>query len=958
MVEAARFISLKWRIFFILVLVLITVQGAFALFSMYQLEQQFSRQREHVNRAEVGRLNGSLDVSYERLLETAELISIDARSLNAEQDDALAGFRTSIERRFNALQLSGSVNSIYLYDQREELISFWGDKVSVPESYIQQVITTERPVRQLVCNSVCVRYVLLPLLLDDHQVGVMMVSSFLYDVIYNIKQQTLLDIGLALGAPEQAGELHDWGLLISSLTNRQRNQPILEFLSNQKEFHAEGSVYRISYQDRDYEVLFEPLPGVAAGTAYWLVLDDISADVKTIETTLFNYLLTGLLGIFVASVLMAMTLRRPLAFLVALAQHLPLLSQSEYKQMRTELLKFNQPGRWFGYDERDIVLHSTLDLTGQLERLETVVNQRTESLEKSRFELGKERDFLMSLLESAPMLILTQNKQGELHTLNHFGMQLLGLKQNQQSQLSFFDLLQKDNESQEYVSQLERLMSGLENQVRTDNVLLDAAGNQHDISWLHAKLRQEQGAPMILSIGMDISDRKRAERRLHWLANHDPLTERPNRQFFMSCLNNAIEKARISSGSVAVLFIDLDRFKEVNDSLGHTVGDQLLLIATQRINDCIRQTDLLARLGGDEFTVLLSSARDMEGVQLVANKILQAFQQPFLIEKYEVVVTVSIGISAFPDHGNDGSSLIKHADVAMFQAKDAGRNGYFIYDFEKDNQRFERFALGADLRKAIQSDQLVLHYQPQIDVRTDMVVGVEALVRWQHPEAGLLGPDRFISLAEELDLIIPLGEWVLREACQQMSSWLKKGFPIMRMAVNLAGQQIAHEQLIPTIERALKDADLNPEYLTLEVTESFIIRQPEVSIGKLTYLRDLGISLAMDDFGTGYSSLSYLKRLPIEKLKIDRSFIQDIGEDQSDESIIMATVAMCQSLQLEIIAEGVETQQQLDFITALECHYVQGYFYSKPLTAEALYAFVDARNQIPDNSGIRLPAES
>ena len=948
MMEATRFISLKWRIFFILVLVLIGVQGAYALFSMYQLEQQFDRQREYVNRIEIGRLNGSLEVSYERLLETAELISIDARSMVAGQEDALAGFRESVARRFNALQLSGAVSAIYLYDQEAQLSGFWGDKISVPGSEIQQVIETERPVRKLICTSECVRYVLLPLLLDNHRVGVMMVGSFLYDVIYSVRQQTLLDIGLALQAPEQLGELHNWGLLISSLTNRQRNQPILELLNNREAFSVDGGVYRIHYQESDYEVLLEPVPGVDVGTAYWVVLDDISMDISTIETTLFNYLLTGLLGIVIASFLMAMTLRRPLAFLVSLAEQLPLLSKSEYSKMRTELLKFNSAGWRFGYDERDIVLQSTLDLTGQLERLEGVVTQRTESLEKSRFELRKERDFLVSLLESAPMLILTQNSQGEIFTLNHFGMQLVGYKSGESVRLNFFDLLLRQDEKQDFTTQSERLMSGLETQVRTDSVLVDTAGNQHDISWLHAKLRREQGTPMLLSIGMDISDRKRAERRLHWLANHDPLTEKPNRQFFMSCLNNEIEKARMAGANVAVLFIDLDRFKEVNDSLGHAVGDQLLQIATRRINDCIRKTDLLARLGGDEFTVLLSSAADMKGVKRVAGKILEAFQRPFQVEQFEVVITASIGISAYPDHGDDGASLIKHADVAMFQAKDAGRNGYFVYDIEKDNQRFERFSLGADLRKAIQNDQLVLHYQPQVDSRTGQVVGIEALVRWQHPEEGLLGPNRFIPVAEELDLIIPLGEWVLHEACRQMSRWLAQGFPAMRMAVNLAGQQVAHDQLIPCIESALTQAQLEPEYLALEVTESFIIRQPEVSIGKLTYLRDLGISLAMDDFGTGYSSLSYLKRLPVEKLKIDRSFIKDIGIDKSDESIIMATVAMCQSLELGIIAEGVETLQQLEFMTALGCYCVQGYYYSKPLPADELYDFVCEMNQVSE----------
>lgn len=945
--NSGRFLSLRWKIYIILILVLVGVQGAYALFSLYQLEYQFQQQRQQINSAEISRLNGSIESSYQRLLEAAELLPLVDTSHSADYISPLAKLSQSINLKFDAFQLTGSVNAAYLYDSEARMVGFWGDKIHIPEAEIRAVYETERPLRKLVCSTSCIRYVAIPIQLNGEKAGVLMVGRFLYDVIYDIKQQTTLDIGLALEAPERVGELANWGLLINSLTNRARNQTLLEQLSAQQTFNKAGGEYRLDVGDRQYEVILSPLEGLSEGAAYWVVMDDITSHLKSIRESLMNYLFLGLGGISTALLLLALLLQKPIDFFVLLANNLPLLSKNSYPEFRNALRHQQQRTKRIGNDERDLLVSSALKLSDQLEGLEEEIGERTDSLEKSRLALRKERDFLYSLTETAPLLIITQNREGELKSVNHFGMQLMSLKQGQLRKINFNSFLQREDERLEFSSQVDRLMMGLENQVRTDSMLLDHAGNRHDISWLHARLRHNDGdVPLVLSIGMDVSDRKRAERRLHWLANHDPLTERPNRLFFMSYLNDAIEASKTQDSHVSILFIDLDRFKEVNDSLGHAVGDRLLKVATKRINECIRESDLLARLGSDEFTVLLTSVRNLEGAEVVASKILQAFQQPFWIGEYEIVVTASIGISLFPDHGNDGASLIKHADVAMFQAKDAGKNCYYIYDVEKDHQRFERFSLGADLRKAIQHDELVLHYQPQIDAVSGNIIGVEALVRWQHQAVGLLPPNRFIPLAEELDLIIPLGEWVLREACRQMKAWQLLGFPKMKVAVNLAGQQIAHERLLSSIEGALEESGLDAEWLELEVTENFVIQQPEVTVGKLTYLRDKGITLAMDDFGTGYSSLSYLKKLPIDKLKIDRSFVKDIGLDRSDESIIKATLAMCHSLGLQVVAEGVETQEQLDFLLQHRCNSIQGYYFSKPLPADDLMDFVCSQGQL------------
>lgn len=941
-----KFISIRWKIFILLVVVLVGVQGMYAFFSLAQLDEQFHLQREQINQSEVARLEGSVEASYQRLLEVAELLPL----IESPQGDLspLEQLKKMISLKFDAFQLTGSVNAAYLYDNQAQVVGFWGERVAIRQEDIQQVYDTERPLRKLVCDTACLRYVAIPIQMAGEKQGVLVVGRFLYDVIYDIKQQSRLDIGLVLQAPAGVGELSHWGLLINSLTNRSLNQELLEKLSLRQSFDPEGRSYILEHNDRHFEILFSPLKGVGEGRAYWVVLDDISGHLLNIRQSLLNYLLLGVGGILTVLLLLSMLLGKPIQFFTRLAQEMSLLSQGEFCEFRRNLAQFQHRHSVFGEDERDLLFRSAMALSRQLEQLKEEIAERTDSLEKSRQALTQERDFLCGLLNTAPLIIMTQTSQGQLRSVNHYGLQLMGLDERSFRKTTFMKALQREEERRDFLSNTTRLLEGLEAEVRTDSILLDGDGNRHDLSWLHVRLRKYSDEPLILSIGIDISERKLAERRLQWLVNHDPLTERPNRLLFLSCLNDAVEKSRGQDEHVAVLFIDLDRFKEVNDSLGHGVGDKLLKVATRRISSCIRDSDVLARQGGDEFSVLLTRIRDLEGAEVIASQLLQAFQQPFLIGEYEIVVTVSIGISLFPDHGDDGASLIKHAGIAMFQAKNSGKNCYYIYDVEKDHQRFERFSLGADLRKAIQNDELVLYYQPQVDTRTGRVVGVEALVRWQHPAAGLLSPDRFIPLAEELDLIIPLGEWVLREACRQMQAWRHIGLPEMKVSVNLAGQQIAHERLINSVEEALTESGLSPQYLELEVTESFVIRQPEVAVGKLTYLRERGITLAMDDFGTGYSSLSYLKKLPIDRLKIDRSFVKDIGIDRSDESIIKATLAMCQALGLEVVAEGVESSEQLNFLKENNCHIIQGYYFSKPLLPEVFMQYICNAQQLTD----------
>jgi diguanylate cyclase (GGDEF)-like protein/PAS domain S-box-containing protein len=442
----------------------------------------------------------------------------------------------------------------------------------------------------------------------------------------------------------------------------------------------------------------------------------------------------------------------------------------------------------------------------------------------------------------------------------------------------------------------------------------------------------ENGQPVKLrGVMVNITDQKQAEERLHHLAHHDGLTDLPNRILFMDRLGQALSRVRWHMRLVAILFLDLDHFKRINDTLGHDVGDLLLKAVAERLSSCVRAGDTVARMGGDEFTIILADVAQAEDVPKVAQKIIDAIAKPFLLAGHELFVTTSMGISLFPDDGQDVQTLLKNADAAMYRAKEQGRNHYQHYSPVMNVRTLERLALESSLRHALERKELLLHYQPRVDLNTGQIICVEALLRWQYPDLGLIPPNQFIHLAEETGLIIPIGEWVLHTACKQNKLWQAMGLLPIRVAVNLSPRQFEEKNFVETIARVLKDTGLDPNYLELELTENLVMKNAESSIATLRQLNAMGIQISIDDFGTGYSSLSYLRRFPIHSLKIDQSFVRDITTDPDDSVIVTAMIILAHSLKLKVIAEGVETKEQLDFLRSLKCHEMQGYLFSKPL---------------------------
>jgi len=461
-------------------------------------------------------------------------------------------------------------------------------------------------------------------------------------------------------------------------------------------------------------------------------------------------------------------------------------------------------------------------------------------------------------------------------------------------------------------------------------------------------VRDTQGNnDQFISIFSDITEKKESEEHIFHLAHYDIVTGLHNRASFQELLENAIIHAQRHKEQLALLYLDLDNFKHINDASGHAVGDMLLKHIATRMTDLIRKEDTIARLGGDEFVILLTNINSSQNAARIAGKVLSELGNPIPLENIEVVVTGSIGISTYPADGADTASLLKNADAAMYRAKKNGRNNFQFFTAEMNAQAEERLHLESDMRRALKNHEFVLHYQPQASLQTGEIIACESLIRWQHPERGLIPPNVFIPIAEDSGLINPLFDWIILTACQQHQLWRQSGLPAMRIAVNMSARQFINQnKLLSSVKKAIAESAIDPNFLELEITESIIMTNVEETIGTLQAFRDIGIKLSIDDFGTGYSSMAYLKRLPLDKLKIDQSFVCDITTDPDDAIIVQTTIALGHNLHLDVIAEGVETEQQLQFLKDNGCDEIQGYYFSRPVPADELAELMRIKHKL------------
>ncbi len=582
-----------------------------------------------------------------------------------------------------------------------------------------------------------------------------------------------------------------------------------------------------------------------------------------------------------------------------------------------------------------------LDRTAQLTQLNEALRNEIDERIAAEKALKESELRFRSLSENAVDIICTMGKDGTLTYVNPAWERLLNHESHEVIGRSLTDFMTEE-ERQTCRQMVCRVRDNGETFSDVERTLLSRELVQYNFSMSFSPHVDATGNPIgILAILKDITSRKMAEEQIRHMACHDPLTGLHNRKAFYERLDENLSGPDRNS-RWALLFLDLDHFKNVNDSLGHDVGDELLKAAAKRLMKCLRKCDLIFRLGGDEFTIIIQEMNDESILPAICQRILEEIARPFYMNEHTIYITASIGISVFPNDGVTVESLVKNADMAMYAAK-SDKHCYRFFTAEMNERALERMKLDSSLRQAVRNRELRLHYQPIME-RGVRVIGMEALVRWEHPEMGLVPPDRFIGLAEETGTILQIGEWVLETACRETVEWHKAGHDYLYVAVNLSARQFRQQNLAETVERVLRETGLPPEKLQLEITETGIMENPETAVAIMEKLHAVGVRFAIDDFGTGYSSLSYLKRFPVDTLKIDRSFVKDVTTKEEDREIIRTIISMARNLNMEPLAEGIETREQRDFLTGRGCRLMQGYLFSPPLTRDKFDQFINRRN--------------
>jgi diguanylate cyclase (GGDEF)-like protein/PAS domain S-box-containing protein len=550
-----------------------------------------------------------------------------------------------------------------------------------------------------------------------------------------------------------------------------------------------------------------------------------------------------------------------------------------------------------------------------------------------RKKAEEELQRLAAIVEFSEDAIISKNMDGVITSWNRGAEKMYGYTEGEVVGRDLSFLLPPERQA-EIQAIMERVLSGQPVEC-LETQRLTKTGSVLDVS-LSVSLIKDAGGHIAgaSAIARDITQRKAAEKQVQFLAYYDALTGLSNRTLLQDRLTKALASARRQKGKVALLFLDLDEFKTINDSLGHSVGDLVLKEVAERLKKWAREQDTVARVGGDEFLIVLTALKEAADAAVAAERLMNTMTAEFVVQGHSLCISCSVGISIFPEHGANCETLIKDADAAMYYAKENGCNDFRFFTKDMNAQAVERLTLENGLRLALDKKELFLVYQPQIEIATGRIIGLEALLRWQHPELGLVPPDKFIRIAENSGLIMPIGEWVLRTACSQTRKWQDEGLPAVPVAVNVSAVQFRQENFSKLIDRVLRETGLAPEYLELELTESLLLSNADVMFSVLRDLRAMGLKLAIDDFGTGYSSLSYLRRFPVGKLKIDRSFIRDVAVNPDDAAITTAIIGMAKSLNLKVIAEGVEDEAQVSFLRAHQCDESQGYYFSKPLAVD------------------------
>ncbi len=936
-----HFFSLKWKAVLIFSLVLIFVNAGLAILGYWQLREQFSLQQEQINQQHIQELEALVGNSFSELEQIASLVPtlVQTDSSSEPMSKRLADMFLD---QSATLEFDWGLDEASFYSNQSKLLF----ALRPPENLerlipmIQQVNLTEQPDFQLNCIDQCKQYVAVPVLNKGQKIGVLLLSRRIADVIISFKDITAADIAVisedrlhSKKNRHKSRLLRNWQRHVVALTNPEKNMQLLQNVSENHRFEElQHTGLEVEQNGKHFMLQSLQLSSEEIGqTTHFVLINDISEAVQHIKQATKKNIAFGLVGFLLSETLLLLLLWRPLNRLLLLSRSLPLLAHNAYSEVRNEL---QTTSRYWHRDEIDIAGETTLELTNTLESLHQEVQEQTESLISKGKELAQERDFVTGLLNSAQVIILTQDCNGQLLTLNSKGKLYLNHLNTQAENAEFHHLISKESNDAVFRQAIERLKAEEIHSYQHDSYILTSDNTKHTISWIHSRLsgKQQPGIPIILSVGLDITDREEAERRLTWLANHDPLTGLYNRRYFQNTFEDLLSMAERYGHSVALLFFDLDQFKYVNDTSGHQAGDAMLRVVAEKLIKVTRTTDLLARLGGDEFAVVIPEA-DIKGAVQVAEKILETLKQISLPTKGSSHrISASIGIVMYPEHGSNVQDLMSNSDLAMYQAKESGRDRWHLFALEDQfrEQMTERVAWKDKIEQALANSGFLLYYQPILEIKSGRISHYEVLVRMRESDGTIASPGDFIPVAERTGLIHSIDRFVLREAISQLAIISRSSDTEINFSINLSGRVVDDPELLPLLKQLLNLSGVKPQNLVFELTETATLANMALAEKLMRELRSLGCRFAMDDFGVGFSSFYYLRELPLDIVKIDGSFIRQLPNSPEDRIFVRALTQMASALNKLTIAEFVEDAETLKLLAEIGVDYAQGYYIGKP----------------------------
>jgi len=918
------FFSIKWKAALLFGTMLLLFNTLFPLLVYWNLQQKFELSRAETQRGFQQELIGQLKSSSEHIQRVVEISLIP-------DDGSAQGVIALLDKHQLKLELEWHTTQAQLFDKSGRKIGGWGDTIPLSiQTLLSDTLRDEQPHTIVDCSQACKQFDLIPILNQGHAKHTLILAYNLSNTLLDFANKTAADVAVlsqnTTGFFSKSQLLTNWNMSLSALTSYSQNRPYLQTLSERYSFEAISQKSGI-FRDSDLPVEFNILPLEGNDNTVFIIIDNIAKQQQEIIDLTIRNIVIALLGVLIIGYGLFIFLSKPLTRLLTVSQALPLLAKQQYNHVR-ELIDIEQTSRQA--DELDQLESSTYTLTAQLEQLHDSIKERTDALHSRSVELVQERDFVKSLIDTAQLIIITIDRQCKITSFNDFAEEITGYfeKDILNSPMSrFFPMAQWP--------EIEQSLIELKNNPKTvsqqESEFIHSDGSLRIVSWLHSSLEHPTDSSVVLSVGQDITDKKHSEQKIIWLAEHDVLTELFNRYKFTLEFEKILRQAQQSQQQGVLLFIDLDQFKDLNDSYGHNAGDQVLKQVAHLITSLTRENDVIARLGGDEFAIIYKDMQANDAIQLASDFSEQLALLDIILNNVPYKVTGSIGIVEYPLSDSSVQELISNADLAMNQAKSRGKNTWhqFNLDDQTRSKLETRVLWKRKIDDALENHRFVFYYQPIMDIRSQTVSHYEVLLRMVDEDGTINPPATFIEVAEQTGQIQAIDHFVLQQGILKQAE-LDKGDQTIALSLNLSGYAVDDKLLLPLLKRLLNDSNANPEHLIFELTETAAVADITQAKEFMLKMNELGCRFSLDDFGTGFASFRYMRELPVDIVKIDGSFITELVHNPDDQLFVKALVDVAKGMGKKTIAEFVENAETLALLHAFGVDYAQGYYIGKP----------------------------